>query len=100
LEIEILSYPDAVYYSEGKAGRIIFRKGGNIVITESGSMRGQVITSYGPSGPRGESGVKALGGGNPTDPGEPITEDMIVKGEVPSAEGGYEPIGVKIAPKL
>lgn len=86
-EISILSNPDAVYVSSGKSGRVIYRKGDDIVITESGAGNGNIVTSYGPSRPRGESGVAALGGGSPTDPGGPITHEMIVNGKIPGADG-------------
>lgn len=68
LEIDILSNPDAVYVSQSKSQNliyIIYRKGENVVIVESaGSAKGNVITSYGPSGARGKSGA-AIFGGNP-----------------------------------
>jgi hypothetical protein len=86
-ELGILSNPDAVYISAGKSGRFIYRKGNDIVITEGGSKNGQIVTSYGPSGPRGESGATALGTGKPTDPGAPITHEMIVNGEIPTPKG-------------
>jgi uncharacterized protein RhaS with RHS repeats len=72
-ETEILSNPDAVYHPTGKSGRLTFRKGEDVVITEGpGSGRGQVLTSYGPSGPRGKSGT-AIFGGHAADPGLPMT---------------------------
>ncbi|MFD7921629.1 putative T7SS-secreted protein [Streptomyces sp. NPDC059740] len=86
-ELEILSRPDAVYKSTGSAGRLIYRQGEDIVITEGkGSKAGNLITSYGPSGPRMESGAKALGG-SPSDPGLPVTHDDIVKGRIPAPGG-------------
>jgi hypothetical protein len=86
-ELDVLSNPDAVYVSEGKAGNFIYRKGNDIVVTKGGSENGQLLTSYGPSGPRGESGAAALKGGNPTDPGAPITHEMITNGEIPTPKG-------------
>ncbi|MFI9385727.1 hypothetical protein [Kutzneria sp. NPDC052558] len=65
------------------------------MITEGGSKRGRVITSYGPSGPRGESGA-AIFGGKPTDPGLPVTHDMIVQGKIPSPNGDTLPPAVPI----
>jgi hypothetical protein len=85
-ETEILSNPDAVYFSEGNSNRVIYQKGGDIVVTESGSSNGKILTSYGPSGPRGESGASVLGG-NPTDAGKPITQKMIINGEIPTPGG-------------
>ncbi|WP_243788693.1 RHS repeat-associated core domain-containing protein [Saccharopolyspora gloriosae] len=88
LEGQILSRPDAVYASTGTGGRLIFRTDGDVVITEgSGARAGQVVTSYGPSGPRGESGA-SIYGGEPSDPGMPITHDALVNGQVPRPDGG------------
>jgi hypothetical protein len=51
--------------------------GGDIVVIEGpGSGQGQVITGYGPSGIRAESGARALGG-VPSDLGIPVTHEMI-----------------------
>jgi hypothetical protein len=86
-ELDVLSNPDAVYVSEGKSGNFIYRKGNDIVVTKGGSENGQLLTSYGPSGPRGESGAAALKGGKPTDPGAPITHEMITNGEIPTPRG-------------
>ena len=44
-----------------------------------GSSKGNIITSYGPSGPRGKSGV-AIYGGDPLEPGMPITHEDILSG--------------------
>ncbi len=76
---DILSNPDRVYISEGQERNLIFWKyPGDVVVTEGLSTRqGQLITSFGPSGPRGTSGVKALGGGKPEDPGNPITPESL-----------------------
>jgi hypothetical protein len=50
--LQILKDADAIYQSEGKAGRLIFRKGNDIVVVEGpGSGQGSVIPGYGPSGP-------------------------------------------------
>jgi hypothetical protein len=74
----------------------VFRKGDNVVITEGvGSRRGQVVTSYGPAGPRGDSGA-AVFGGKPADPGLPITDEMIVGGRVQRPEGGFEAPAIPI----
>ncbi|WP_440902342.1 RHS repeat-associated core domain-containing protein [Actinosynnema sp.] len=52
--LEILTNPDGVYHSTGTGGRLIFRQGDDVLITEGpGSKAGQLVTSYGPSGPRG-----------------------------------------------
>jgi hypothetical protein len=88
-EVEILSSPDAVYHSTGKSGRLTFRKGEDVVITEvPGSRRGQVPTSYGQSGPRGSSGASIFGG-QASDPGLSITHAQIVNGEIPVPSGGF-----------
>lgn len=59
--LQILKHADAIYQSEGKAGRLIFRKGNDIVVVEGpGSGQGSVITGYGPSGIKGDSGAAAL----------------------------------------
>lgn len=60
-----------------------------------GGAQGNVITSYGPGGPRGESGT-AIYGGKSTDPGLPITSDMILKGTIPRPNGGLIPPAIKM----
>ena len=98
LETSIMANPDAVYLSTGSGGRFIFRQGGNIVVTEGpGSSVGKLVTSYGPAGPRGESGA-AIFGGSPADPGMPITHDMIVNGEIPVPGGGTLPPSTEVFP--
>lgn len=85
--VEILRDADAIYESEGKAGRLIFRKGTDIVVVEGpGSGQGNIITGYGPSGIKGPSGAQALGG-VPSDVGAPVTHQMIIDGTVPVAPG-------------
>ena len=98
VEQEILSNPARVYRSTSRSGRLIFADSeGNVVVTEgTGSARGNILTSYGPKGPRGESGAATLGG-NASEPGEPVTHDMIVNGQVP-APGGYLAPAVQIYP--
>ncbi|GAA4027324.1 hypothetical protein GCM10022409_09110 [Hymenobacter glaciei] len=97
-EIEILSNPDAVYHSNGSGGRLIFRKGGDVVITEGpGSSRGQIVTSYGPSGPQGKSGASIFGG-QPTEPGLPVSHEQIVGGQVPAPNGGFLAPATQIIP--
>ncbi|SDH88958.1 RHS repeat-associated core domain-containing protein [Actinokineospora alba] len=97
-ELEILSNPDGVYHSTGSGGRFIYRQGDDIVITEGpGSKAGQLVTSYGPSGPRGDSGA-AIFGGSSADPGMPITHDMIVNGTIPTPDGGTVPPAIQILP--
>ncbi|WNG19733.1 hypothetical protein [Cystobacter fuscus] len=81
--LEILRNPDAIYESSGRAGKLIYHQGGDIVVVEGpGSGQGQVITGYGPSGIRAESGARALGGA-PTDLGTPITPEMMTSGTIP-----------------
>ncbi|MEU8971570.1 RHS repeat-associated core domain-containing protein [Streptomyces monashensis] len=93
---EILKNPDAVYLSEGTRGNLIFRQGEDIVVVKGpGAGAGDVITGYGPSGVKGESGAKALGG-NADDPGGPITHDDIVNGRIPSDRGGTLPAAKQI----
>ncbi|MGW5428990.1 DUF6531 domain-containing protein [Streptomyces sp. NPDC004059] len=94
--LEVLKNPDAVYLSEGGRGNLIFRQGEDIVVTKgAGAGAGDVITGYGPSGIKGESGVKALGG-NVDDPGAPITHDDIVNGRIPDGRGGALPAAKQI----
>ncbi|MEV6114107.1 hypothetical protein AB0L59_16720 [Streptomyces sp. NPDC052109] len=94
--LEVLKNPDAVYLSEGGRGNLIFRQGEDIVVTKgAGAGAGDVITGYGPSGIKGESGVKALGG-NVDDPGAPITHDDIVNGRIPDGGGGTLPAAKQI----
>ena len=90
---DILKNPDGVYVSTGGNNNIIFAKDGDIVIlagNKSGAYKGQAITSYGPSGPRGDSGA-AIHGGLPSDPGLPITDSMILNGKIPKPGGGFLP---------
>jgi hypothetical protein len=97
--LKILKNPDAIYQSEGKAGRLIFRKGDDIVVIEGlGSSQGKVITGYGPSGIKGESGAAALGGAA-SEGGAPITDAMITSGTIPVPKG-RPPIAkaVQVAP--
>ncbi len=83
----ILREPDAIYRSQGGSGRLIYLRGGDIAVVEGpGSGGGNVITAYGPSGIKGESGVAALGGA-PIDPGPAITAEMLVNGTIPSGQG-------------
>lgn len=97
--LKIIREADAIYQSEGKASRLIFRKGSDIVVVEGpGSGQGNVITGYGPSGIRGESGAAALGGAA-SDAGAPITDAMIKNGTIPVAEGRPPvPKATQIAP--
>jgi RHS repeat-associated protein len=89
--LEILKNPDAVYHSTSGSGRLIFRQGEDVVVTEGGGAgAGNAITAYGPSGIKGESGAKALGG-SPTDPGSPITHQDVVEGRIPAKNGFVAP---------
>ncbi len=91
-ELEIISNPDGVYISKGGQERLIFHQGEDIVIMESKKGgAGNVVTSYGPSGPKNDSGAAAWGG-SPDDPGPPVTRDMIVEGRIPKSKGdGFLP---------
>ncbi len=61
MEANILSNPDAVYVAGNKSQNLIYTKGDNVVIVESaGSSKGNVITSYGPDGARGNSGAAMM----------------------------------------
>ena len=94
MEQRILSNPQGVY--QAKNGNLIFHKEGNIVVTHGkGGAQGNVITSYGHSGPRGESGA-AIYGGKPSDPGLPITPDMISNGSIPRPNGGFIPPATRL----
>jgi hypothetical protein len=98
LEREILSNPDVVYVSGDKSQNLIYRKEDNVVIVESsGSSKGNVITSYGPDGARGNSGA-AIFGGSPSDPGMPVTHDAIVNGNIPTPSGETMPPATQIYP--
>jgi hypothetical protein len=89
--LDILANPDAIYLSTGKLGYFVFLKGEDIVVTIGATAeRGRAFTSYGPSGPRGDSGVEIFGG-KPTDPGMPITDEMIVQGKIHDTKGGFLP---------
>jgi hypothetical protein len=97
--LEIIKDADAIYQSEGKAGRLIFRKGADIVVVEGpGSAQGNVVTGYGPRGIKGDSGAAALGGGA-GDGGAPITDAMITSGTIPVPNGRPPvPKAVQVAP--
>jgi hypothetical protein len=98
MESDILSNPDAVYVSGNKSQNLIYRKGDNVVIVESGgSSKGNIITSYGPDGARGNSGA-AIFGGSPSEPGMPVTHDAIVNGEIPTPSGETMPSATQIYP--
>ncbi|THB68537.1 MAG: sugar-binding protein, partial [Gammaproteobacteria bacterium] len=89
--LEIVREPDGVYISTEGYQNVIFAKDGDIVVfagDKAGAFKGQAITSYGPSGPRGESG-SVIHGGSPNDSGLPITEEMIVNGQIPTPSGGF-----------
>jgi hypothetical protein len=95
--LSILQNPDSVWLSN--SGRLIFWKDGNIVLVQGLASRSgalNVVTSYGPSGPRGVTGVAALGGGNPSDPGDYIKEASIRDGTMPAATGGTLPPAIQI----
>ncbi|KYF71253.1 RHS repeat domain-containing protein [Sorangium cellulosum] len=95
---DILANPDAVYMSQGKSGRMIFRKGDNIVVVDGpGSSQGTVVTGYGPAGTKNASGAAALGG-LPTDQGAPVTHAQITSGTIPSASGTPIPVAEQIWP--
>lgn len=86
----IISAPEAVFES-GNGQRLYYLKDGTIVVVEGGkSSAGGVITAYGKLGKKGESGAKALGG-LATDPGEAVTEAMILEGKIPDKEGFFAP---------
>ena len=95
---DILANPDAVYKSTGGSQNLTFRKGGDVVIVSgnpAAAQKGQVITAYGPSGPRGDSGAKIFGG-SPSDPGLPITDSMITNGTIPKPDGGFLPKSIDL----
>jgi RHS repeat-associated protein len=95
VEADILANPEKVFFSDGSGERLIFYKDGNMVVTETGTRRGQVITSYGDKGPRGESGA-AIFGGSPADPGLPINPADIEAGNIPRPDGGTLPPAVPL----
>ncbi len=87
----ILKNPDAVYRSTGTADKLIFRKGNDIVVVvNKPAGAGNVITAYGESGIKGDSGAQALGG-DPGDPGAPVTHDDVIKGRIPAKNGFVAP---------
>ncbi|WP_203601341.1 hypothetical protein [Streptomyces sp. SID9727] len=94
--VEILKAPDAVYLSQKQRGDLIFRKGEDIVVTKGpGAGAGDVITGYGPSGKKGETRAKALGG-SPDDPQPPVTHEDIVNGKIRDTKGGHLPAARRI----
>lgn len=52
-----------------------------VIVESSGSVKGNVITSYGESGSRSSSGAEIFRR-NPSDPGMPVTHDGIINGNV------------------
>lgn len=68
----------------------------DIVVTSgAGSERGRIVTSYGPSGTLGESGAKIYKE-PPTNPGKPVTHEMIVGGTVRDMSGGFLPLALQL----
>ena len=92
---EILSNPDAIYYTPNGKKNLIYRKDGNVVIVETqGSSKGNIITSYGSGGARGDSGA-AIFGGSPGDPGMPVTHEDVLNG-IKQPGGGTFPPAIQI----
>lgn len=88
---EIIKNPDGFYVSTGGNNNILFAMDGGVVIfsgNKSGAVKGEEITAYGASGPRGKSGA-AIYGGQASDPGLPIAHSMIINGEIPKPRGGF-----------
>jgi hypothetical protein len=93
---KIITSPDAIYETRN-GERLIYLKDGDIVVMESTkSARGNVITAYGKSGVKGESGATALGG-KAEDAGEAVTDQIITEGKIP-AKKGFIPPAKKIYP--
>jgi len=93
---KIISNPDAIYETRN-GERLIYLKDGDIVVMEATkSARGNVITAYGKSGVKGESGAAALGG-KAEDAGEAVTDLIITEGKIP-AKKGFIPPAKKIYP--
>ncbi len=87
---DIIAHPEAIFETSN-GQRLIFFKNGDVVIMEAmGSARGNVITAYGKSGVKGQSGANALGG-LPSDPGMAVSKEMITNGLIPSKIGFFEP---------
>ncbi|MCW3103869.1 MAG: hypothetical protein JWO09_2309 [Bacteroidetes bacterium] len=96
---DIIANPDAIFFIS-KSKRLIYLKGGDIAVVEAyGSGKGNTITAYGSSGIKGASGKAALGGLE-SDPGAPVTEEMILEGKIPAGKGrkGFIEPGVKLYP--
>ncbi|MGL4696518.1 hypothetical protein [Enterococcus larvae] len=68
-----------------------------VIVQSSGSSKGNVITSYGPDGPRGNSGA-AIFGGSPNDSGKAISHDAIINGNIPTPKGDSLPPSEQIYP--
>jgi len=87
-------FVNGVYKAEN--GNFVFHKDGDIVVAHGkGAAQGNLITSYGQSGPRGDGGA-AVYGGSPSDPGVAITPDMIKNGQVPPPDGSFIPPATQI----
>ncbi|WP_351226122.1 polymorphic toxin-type HINT domain-containing protein [Streptomyces sp. NPDC002133] len=92
--LDILSNPEGIYISQGTEGRIIFYKDGNVVFLDGkGATIGQAVTAYGKDGPRGSSGAEIFGG-KASDPGIPITAEMIEQGKM-RTKNGYAARAIK-----
>jgi hypothetical protein len=89
--LDILKNHDQVYVSQSKRGNIIYRLDTDIVVVGgkgSGSLKNKVMTGYGPRGTKNASGAKALGG-KASDPGAPVTHEMITNGKIPGQGGRF-----------
>lgn len=94
---DIITNPASIFETRN-GEKIYYLKDGNIVIVDaSRSGLGNVITAYGKSGVKGHSGAEALGG-LATDPGETVTELMVIEGKIPMSKGRFHQPASKLYP--
>lgn len=93
----IMNEPERIYLTQN-GETFIFHKGGDVAIVDAQrSSRGNIITAYGSSGIKGDSGASVLSG-LPSDPGEAVTQKMIVDGKIPKPDGTFFPPATSIWP--
>lgn len=80
---EIIEKPEVIFISDSQAKRLIYLAGGDIVVVETkgGGAQKKVVTAYGATGILSKSGQKEYPHMSPEDPGVPVTEEMILKGD-------------------
>lgn len=76
----------------GKSERLVFMNNEDVVEGE-GALKGQMLSSYGPSGPRELSGQSIFGGAL-SDLGMPVLHSDLIAGTLPAA--GKNPLSAAV----